>query len=159
MGAAAAGARMLGLDREATVHALGIAEYYGPRAPMMAAIDHPSMVKDSSAWGAQAGVTAALLAADGFTAPPPSLLRGSGAAGPELWSDLGSRWRITEQYFKPYPVCRWAHPAVRAAIDLVVGHNLDPASLARIQVTTFDPATRLTTRHPRTTEHAQYGLI
>lgn len=159
LGAAAVGARVLGLDRTATGHALGIAEYHGPRAPMMAAIDHPSMVKDSSAWGAHAGVTAALLAADGFTGPPPGLLNGSGPAGRGLWSDLGSRWRITEQYFKPYPVCRWAHPAVRATIDLAVAHELHPSSLARIQVTTFDPATRLTTRQPGNTEQAQYSLI
>lgn len=159
MGAAAVGARVLGLDRVATLHGLGIAEYHGPRAPMMAAIDHPSMVKDSSAWGAHIGVTAALLAAEGFTAPPPSLLSRAVAPGTELWGDLGSRWRILEQYFKPYPVCRWAHPAVRAVIDLVVAHDLGPASLAQIHVATFDPATRLTTRHPCTTEQAQYGLV
>lgn len=159
LGAAAVGARVLGLAPAATGHALGIAEYHGPRAPMMAGIDHPSMVKDSSAWGAHAGVTAALLAADGFTGPPPGLLSGSGAAGAELWGDLGTRWRVTEQYFKPYPVCRWAHPAVQATIDLVVAHDVAAASVARIEVTTFDPATRLTTRQPRTTEQAQYSLV
>jgi 2-methylcitrate dehydratase PrpD len=50
LGAAAVGARLLGLDATATWHALGIAEYSAPRAPMMRAIAHPTMVKDSSAW-------------------------------------------------------------------------------------------------------------
>ena len=153
LGAAAVGSRVLGLDRDATVHALGIAGYHGPRAPMMAGIDHPSMVKDSSAWGAHAGVTAALLASDGFTGPPPSV------SDADLWGDLGTRWRITEQYLKPYPVCRWAHPAVRATVDLVVAHDVDPASVEGIEVATFVPATRLTTRRPRTTEEAQYSLV
>jgi len=48
LGCAAIAARLRGLDSEQTRHALGIAEYYGPRAQMMCCIDHPTMVKDSS---------------------------------------------------------------------------------------------------------------
>jgi 2-methylcitrate dehydratase PrpD len=48
VGCAALGARALGLKREQTRHALGIAEYYGPRSQMMRCIDHPTMVKDGS---------------------------------------------------------------------------------------------------------------
>ena len=77
LGAAAAFSRLGGLDPSATVHALGTAEYHAPRAPMMRCIDHPSMVKDSSGWGAQVGVSAALLAADGFTGAPAAVLRPS----------------------------------------------------------------------------------
>ena len=155
LGAAAVGSRILGLDGAATLHSLGIAQYHGPRAPMMAAIGDPSMVKDSSAWGAHAGVTAALLAADGFTGPSPGLLA---APDPAAWLDLGDRWRILEQYFKPYPVCRWAQPAVQAAIDVVTAYDVDPASLRSLTVTTFDPATRLLASYPTTTEQAQYSL-
>ena len=50
--AAAAGARLVRLDREQTRHALGIAEYHGPRSQMMRCIDHPTMLKDGSGWGA-----------------------------------------------------------------------------------------------------------
>jgi hypothetical protein len=39
----------MGLDREVTRHALGIAEFHGPRGPMMRRIDHPTMPKDGSA--------------------------------------------------------------------------------------------------------------
>lgn len=154
IGAAAIGARALHLNSAQTQHALGIAEYSAPRAPMMRAIEHPTMVKDSSAWGAQSGVAAALLAADGFTGAPAALLQES--AG--VWSDLGTRWRILEQYFKPYPVCRWAHPAIRAAVDLVTSANLAPEHIDRIEVTTFAAATSLATREPADTEQAQYSL-
>ena len=41
--------------RSATRHALGIAEYHGPRSQIMRCIDHPTMVKDGSGWGAHAG--------------------------------------------------------------------------------------------------------
>jgi 2-methylcitrate dehydratase PrpD len=154
IGAAAIGARVLDLDSHATEHALGIAEYHAPRAPMMRAIAHPTMVKDSSAWGAHAGTSAALLAADGFTGAPAAVLN----ADAEPWSDLGRRWTILEQYFKPYPVCRWAHPAVHGVLTLVIDADLMPEAIERINVTTFDPATRLLTRLPATTEEAQYSL-
>lgn len=152
LGAAAIGARLLCLERGATWHALGIAEYSAPRAPMMRAIDHPTMVKDSSAWGAQAGVAAALLAAEGFTGAPAELMTSDDV------DDLGSRWHTLEQYFKPYPVCRWAHPAVQAALSLVSQTTVLPEHIDHVDVTTFAAATRLTTREPSTTEQAQYSL-
>ena len=52
----------LGLSAAQWQEALGIAEYHGPRAPMMRCIDYPTMVKDSTAWGAPSGVAAAYLA-------------------------------------------------------------------------------------------------
>ena len=51
-------------------HALGIAEFHAPRSQMMRCIDYPTMLKDGSGWGAMAGVSAAYLAADGFTGAP-----------------------------------------------------------------------------------------
>lgn len=154
IGAAAVAARALRLDAGSTQHALGVAEYAAPRAPMMRAIANPTMVKDSSAWGAQAGVAAALFAADGFTGAPAELLDHA----PELWDDLGSRWRVLEQYTKFHPVCRWAHPAVEAALDLRKRHAITPESIHDIEVRTFKAATELTARIPASTEEAQYSL-
>lgn len=113
------------------------------------------MVKDSSAWGALAGVPAALLACDGFTGAPAALATPGAEAGSDVWAGLGRRWLILDQYFKPFPVCRWAHPAVRATIHMVTEHGIDPGHIDRILVTTFHPATRLTSRMPHTTEEAQ----
>lgn len=154
IGAAAVAARALGLDPVSTQHALGVAEYAAPRAPMMRAITNPTMVKDSSAWGAQAGVAAALLAADDFTGAPAELLDHA----PELWRDLGSRWRIREQYTKSHPVCRWAHPAVEATLELRRHDAIRPESIRDIEVRTFKAATELTARIPASTEEAQYSL-
>jgi 2-methylcitrate dehydratase PrpD len=69
LGAAAVTARALGLDSAQTGHALGIAEYHGPRSQMMRCIDHPTMLKDGSGWGSMTGVLAGRLAA-GFTGAP-----------------------------------------------------------------------------------------
>ncbi len=55
---------------DTTRQALGVAEYFGPRGQILRACDSPTMVKDGSGWGAHVGVTAALLARDGFTGAP-----------------------------------------------------------------------------------------
>lgn len=153
---AAIGARLLKLDAAQTRHALGIAEYYGPRSQMMRVIDHPTMLKDGSGWGAMAGVSAAYLAADGFTGAPAVTVEYPDAA--EYWADLGTRWRILEQYFKAYPVCRWAQPAIEAALTLQRTHSIDAEQIATVQVHTFHEGTRLATRAPQSTDEAQYSL-
>ncbi len=156
VGCAALGARLLGLDEEQTGHAIGIAEYHGPRSQMMRVIDHPTMLKDGSGWGAMAGVSATYLAADGFTGAPAVTVTGPAVA--EIWSDLGSRWIITDQYFKPYPICRWAQPAVEAALALLAAEPVDPDEITEVHVHTFHEAARLATTRPANTEQAQYSL-
>lgn len=153
---AALGARYLGLNREHARHAIGIAEYHGPRSQMMRTIDHPSMVKDGSGWGAMAGVSAAYLARDGFTGAPAISVEGSEVKS--IWGDLGSQWYVTDQYIKLYPVCRWAQPPVEAVLDLQRRHEFGAAEVVAIQIDTFHEAKRLCTRHPKSTEEAQYSL-
>ena len=152
---AALGARVLGLDAARTREAIGIAEYHGPRSQMMRCIDDPTMVKDGSGWGAMAGVSAAYLAADGFTGAPAITVEAEDVA--DLWSDLGRRWRISEQYFKAFPVCRWAQPSLQAVLNLRATHRLVSADVERIEITTFHESRRLATRTPATTEQAQYS--
>ncbi|MEM1039631.1 MAG: MmgE/PrpD family protein [Pseudomonadota bacterium] len=156
LGAAAMGARLMGLSSELTLEALGIAEYHGPRSQMMRCIDHPTMVKDGSGWGAMAGVSSAYLAQGGFTGAPAISLTGQKVE--PIWNDMGTRWYIAEQYIKLYPVCRWAQPAVEAALALKRDHAIMTDSIARVDVTTFAEAARLAARHPATTEEAQYSL-
>lgn len=156
LGVTAVAARALKLDRARFAEAMGIAEYHGPRSQMMRCIDFPTMVKDGSGWGAMTGISAAYLAADGFTGAPALVWEDNAVA--DLWSDLGQRWRILEQYFKPYPVCRWAQPAVEAGLSLIRQHHPDPSDIERIEVETFEAAVRLDQARPATTEQAQYSL-
>jgi 2-methylcitrate dehydratase PrpD len=156
LGCAAVAARRLGLNRDKTRHALGIAEYNGPRSQMMRCIDHPSMLKDGSGWGAMTGVSAAYLANESFTGAPALTIEGEEAK--ESWDDFGQNWLITGQYFKPHAVCRWAQPAIEAALMLQQVHQLTPDKLDRIEVHTFREAVRLNSRHPQSTEQAQYSL-
>ena len=132
LGVAALGSRAMKLDDSRTREALGIAEYNGPRSQMMRCIDHPTMVKDGSGWGAMTGVVAAYLGREGFTGAPAVTVE-----GPETrhnWTDLGARWRLTEQYMKAYPVCRWAQPAMEAVAQLKAEHDIEPGAIRAIRI-------------------------
>ncbi len=156
LGCAAVGARLLGLSTDRTRHALGIAEYHGPRSQMMRCIDHPTMLKDGSGWGAMCGVSAAFLAGSGFSGAPAVTIEYPEAR--PFWEDLGRRWELLNQYFKPYPVCRWAQPAIAALASIMRRHTIDPAAVAEVEVTTFHEALRLAGHVPRNTEEAQYAI-
>ena len=156
VGVAALGARILGLDHQQMEEAIGIAEYNGPRSQMMRAIDYPTMVKDGAGWGAMAGVSAALLAKQGFTGAPAITV-----TNPDLgkhWGDLGSTWHIVNQYIKPWPVCRWAQPAATAVMHVMQNNKIAEESIEKISIHSFHEAIRLATRIPRDTEEAQYSL-
>lgn len=158
LGCAALGGRLMGFDERRMRDALGIAEYLGPRGQILRVCAEPSMLKDGSASGAHAGMTAALLAREGFTGAPALTVESDEVKA--LWSDLGQRWRIREQYFKAYPVCRWAQPAVEAALALRRAHRFDAQDVVTIVIESFREAIDLGSqcRAPATTDEAQYSL-
>ena len=154
-GVATAAARALGLTQEQIRHAAGIGEYHGPRSQMMRCIDHPTMLRDGVGWGAPSGVTAAYLAAEGFTGAPALTCE----EAPAFWADLGTAWRTVEDTsYKPYPCCRWAHPAIDAASDLMRAHNLVSADISGVEIKTFHNATRLAGHRPATLDEFSYSI-
>ncbi len=152
---AAVAARVQALPRDQTFEALGIAEYHGPRSQMMRCIDFPTMVKDGSTWGGLAGASAAVLAADGYTGAPALTLFDQDVEA--IWSDLGQRWYLHEQYFKAYPVCRWAQPAVECIRQLQSEHTIHASDVVRVEITSFHEAGRLATKQPNSSDQAQYS--
>lgn len=156
LGVVAMSARLRGLTDEQLRHALGVAEYHGPRSQMMREIATPTMLHDGSGWGAMVGVSAAVLAEKGFTGAPAITLEADDAA--PHWADLGRFWQMDHQYVKPYPVCRWAHAAIDATRALKLAHTLTPDQIARVEVRCFDEAAQLFQTMPDTTSKAQYSL-
>ncbi|MDG1864366.1 MAG: MmgE/PrpD family protein [Yoonia sp.] len=146
-------ARLWGLDHETARHAIGIAEYHGPRSQMMRDIDHPTMLKDGTGWGAMTAVSSALLAQAGFTGAPAISVE----QAPTYWADMGERWFTLEQYFKPYPVCRWAQAPIEGLLALRRLHGLAATDVAGIHVATFHESIRLATNNPKATDEAQYS--
>lgn len=156
LGAAAVAACHLDLTSDQTRHSLGIAEYHGPRSQMMRCIDHPTMLKDGSGWGAMAGVSAVMMAAGGFTGAPAVTVEGEDIR--HHWDDLGERWHILDQYFKPHAVCRWAQPAITALLEMRRRNPFSVEAIQSVRVHTFHEAVCLATRKPLNTEAAQYSL-
>ena len=157
VGVAAGAAKMLGANGEQIRHAAGIGEYHGPRSQMMRCIDHPTMLRDGVGWGAPAGVGGAYLALEGFTGAP--ALTCEGTAEAEFWQDLGTGWRVVEHtHYKPYPCCRWAHPSIDAAAELMRDNGLDHSQIASVEIRTFHNATRLAGHEPKTMDEFTYAI-
>ena len=154
---AAAAANLMRLTPEQAGHALGIAEYHAGNLPMMRDVDDPGMVKHGIGWGAMTGVTAAGLAARGYTGIPTLL------AFPEYqeWvCDIGQNYLMVEGVaWKParYACCGWAHAGVEGARRLVQEHAIILDDIARIVVAGSKSTVRLGTRLPTTTEEAQFN--
>ena len=152
MGAAVL-SRVLGLPEAQARHAIGIAEYHAPRSQMMRGVDHPTMLKDGTGWGAMTAVSSALLAQAGFTGAPAITVE----QAPAYWADLGDRWYSLEQYFKPYPVCRWAQAPIEGVLALRRAHGLVSQDVAQVHVASFHESIRLATHTPQDTDQAQYS--
>lgn len=142
-GAAAAVATILDLDTEQTRQALNIA------ASMPAGLKHNfgSMTKPMHAGqAARSGLTAAYLAAEGFTASDDAIgaVRGfidlySGDIDPnfETIPTLGERWGLIEDgiQVKKFPCCYFTHPGIAAALALREQHNLTAEEIVSVEVT------------------------
>ncbi|MBE9477106.1 MAG: MmgE/PrpD family protein [Proteobacteria bacterium] len=157
VGVAAACAKMLGCDAQAIRHAAGIGEYHGPRSQMMRCIDFPTMLRDGVGWGAPSGVTAAYLAREGFTGAPALTCEGKDAE--PYWHDLGDTWLTVEHtHYKPYPCCRWAHPALDAVQVLMTKNNLTHDRVKAVNIKTFHNATRLAGHEPQSADEFSYAI-
>jgi len=156
LGVVALGARLRSLNADILRQAFGIAEYHGPRSQMMREIATPTMLHDGSGMGAFTGLTALLLAEDGFEGAPAITIEADDVA--HHWQDLGRRWTVQENYIKPYPICRWAHAAIDALGALIDAHGLKADDVAKIEVCTFKESAALFPTMPSTTSQAQYSL-
>ncbi len=170
LGAAVAGARLLGLDADGVCNALGIAVSFG--GGVIEANRAGGTVKRlHCGWAAHAGLTAALLARNGFSGPPTALegrfgfyqafLSGQFDAS-AIVSGLGEHWELPEIYFKPYPANHYTHAGIDAA--LAIRRRVGPVdSIQRIELGTASAALR-TIGEPRSEKirpksgyHAQFS--
>ncbi|GHJ26908.1 MmgE/PrpD family protein [Streptomyces hygroscopicus subsp. hygroscopicus] len=142
-GAAAAAAAILRLDADRTMHALALAGSLS--AGIWAFVHDGAMSKRLHAGrAAEAGVTAALLAAHGVTGPAQifddvwgGFLRTFAPAGAEpaaLTAGLGREWRISRCSLKPYASCRSTHSSVDAVGAVLDRHGLGADDVAGIHV-------------------------
>lgn len=157
MGVVCAGSRLLGFDEQTFRHALGIAEYFSARCPMMRVVQTPTMLRDAHGAGAFVGLNALLMAQEGITGAPADTVEDPSVA--EHWVDIAKRWEIDSQYFKPWPVCRWAQPALTAMLALQRDYpELKADAIEAIRVETFYESMCLQGHTPSNADEAQYAL-
>jgi 2-methylcitrate dehydratase PrpD len=123
LGAAAGCARLLRLDERQTAMALGIAA----SQPVGLREQFGTMTKPFHPGGAaRAGLTSALLAAHGFTASPRALEAPRGfvqvvsdkRAWHEVTDELGQRFEISFNTYKPFACGIVIHPSIDACVQL-----------------------------------------
>jgi len=141
-GAAAAAARVLGLDASGTHHALAAA---AAQASGNWAFQENGGMELYLAAGTAArnGVSAALLAAGGFQGAAAPLEAADGGffmlasreARPEaLCESLGSRWRLQDTCIKMHPTCHSTQTAIDAVLNLRAKYGIGAADVERIEV-------------------------
>jgi 2-methylcitrate dehydratase PrpD len=129
MAAAAVASLLLRLDTEQMVNAIGIALSQG--SGVFEFLTNGSTVKSlHPGWAAQAGITAARLAACGMTGPETAIegrfglfacFAGDPAGGARFEAtlqDIGTRWHLLDAALKFSPCCHYLHPFIEAASEL-----------------------------------------
>jgi 2-methylcitrate dehydratase PrpD len=158
-GATVAAGKLLGFDAATFQSALGTAGSHGAFPPGGLQSNH-AMVKETIAWSSMTGVCAALLARDSFLGPPDFLDYSGRWDTSALVAGLGEpgRFAILDTYFKPYAVCRWAHPSVDGVLELKRRHGVRSEEIESIRVETFWEVTRLANDEPSNTIAAQFSI-
>lgn len=155
-GAAAAAGKLLKLTREEMANALGIAEAYAPVPKMGRIAKTGPMTKEAMPWGAMSGVTAALLAHEGFTGP--TTIYDNPDYDRSCLDSLGKSYEMMKIYFKPYCACRYTHAALDVVLELVTEQALSPDDILNITVGVGSGASLLSTTRPTSIEHAEYSF-
>lgn len=154
-GTAAGVGRILGLSPQKLNNALSVADFNAPLVPGSRSVEYPSMNKDGVPFGVMAGMLALEATLSGFSGNK-NLLEAEPYSS--LLDDLGENYEIMNLYFKPYPCCRWAHPAIDAVLCLVEEHKISADDIENVQILTFEGATRLCKAPPKSTDEAQYNI-
>lgn len=165
-GAAAAVCKLLNLNEEQIVHALGSAGTQA--AGLWEFIEDGAMSKQlHPGKAAMNGVISALLAKRGFTAASKILegRRGFFEAMSEnydvnkITDQLGQVYKIVENSFKIHASCRHTHPTMDLVIDLAKANGLTAEDVEEIRVGTYQVALDITDNdNPSTVYAAKFSL-
>ena len=143
------------LDRAALNNILSIAEFNAPLVPGIRSVEYPSMNKDGVPFGVMTGALALLAGQSGFTGNK-HLLEADEYR--HYLDDLGRNHEVMALYFKPYPCCRWGHPAIDACLSLMAAHRITAEDIEAVTIETFYKATQLSKDIPSCADAAQYNI-
>lgn len=141
-GAAASAGKLLGLNLDQMVNAMGIA-YAQAAGNIQCVLDGALTKRMQPGFAARGGLLSALLAKSGITGAKNIL---EGKAGlyrvylkddydpAPLVSELGEKFEGVNLSFKPYPCCRYTHTSIDATLQLVKAHRIDADEVDEITV-------------------------
>jgi 2-methylcitrate dehydratase PrpD len=164
LAAAAAGARLRGLDAGGISRAMRIA------TTLLLTPSYTNAVAGATALnvaGGMSGFAASLapeLALAGFEAQEDAVelalghLVGDGFAADGLLQELGTTWHITRNYFRLYACCNPIHPALDCLARGLAELRPSPADVARIDVSTYRFASVMRDPDPRNYFASKYSL-
>jgi len=171
LGAAAMAGRLMRLDEEKMVNAMGLA-YHQCGGAGSGVADGALAKRMGPGLAARAGITAALMAERGITGERDPLEGRTGLFNTYmggdydvkiLTSDLGTRFEGVNIGDKPYPCCGLTHACIDAALALVSRYKIAPDRIKSVTVYGGDPVYGLSQppeikSAPRTITDAQFSV-
>jgi 2-methylcitrate dehydratase PrpD len=164
LGAAAACSRLLGLNAAKTAMALGIAA----SQPIGVREQFGSMTKPFHVGGAaRAGLMSALMAHHGFTSSARALEAPRGLAQTfsskcdwsEITDQLGERFEISSNTYKPFACGIVIHPAIDGCVQLARAHALRAADIEQVDLLVHSLVLELTGKKaPRNGLEAKFSV-
>jgi 2-methylcitrate dehydratase PrpD len=170
-GAAAVAARLLRLEGEPFVHAMGIAG--SQTAGSMEFLAQGAWTKRlHPGWASHSGIWAALLARSGYSGPT-TILEGrdgflqaySGNPDPSLvLKDLGETYQVTRTSIKPHACCRYIQGPIDCLLDLRQNNGIVPADVATVRVGVLSAGMKIISepieakRNPKSVVDMQFSM-
>ena len=169
--AAGVAGRILGLDEETLVNAMGIA-YHQCSGNGQCVTEGALTKRMGPGFAARGGIVAALMAQKGITGAKECLegevglynlyIKGEYDPVP-LTADLGKRFAGTTVTMKPYPCCKGTHDSVDVALTLVDKFHIKPEDVQEITLYCQDETNFLIhplekRRHPENPVDSQFSI-
>ncbi|HEX3860408.1 MAG TPA: MmgE/PrpD family protein [Stellaceae bacterium] len=164
LAAAAAGARLRGLDAAGVSRAMRIATTLLLTPSYTNAVAGATTLNVAGGMSGFAGALAPDLAMAGFEAQPDAIeealgdLVGGGFAPDHLLDELGTRWEITRNYFRLYACCNPIHPSLDCLAAVLREGQLRPEQIERIEFATYRFASVMRNPDPPNYFASKYSL-
>ena len=164
LGAAAAGARLHGLDGAGVSLAMRVATTMLMTPSYNNTVAGGTTLNLPAGLGAVAATLAPEMAASGYVAQEDAIeealgvMVGAGFDPAKLPDDMGRRWEILENYFRFYACCNPIHAALDSLAETLAVLKPKPEEVALIDVQTFDFASVMRNPAPPNYFASKYSL-
>src|SRR5258708_11834509 len=164
LAAAAAGARLRGLDAAGISRAMRIATVLVLTPSYTNAVAGATALNVAGGMSGHAATLAPELALAGFEAQPDAIeealsqLVGGGFDPAHIIDELGTSWYITRNYFRLYACCNPVHPALDCLAAALAELRPRPEQVERIEVATYRFASVMRNPDPPNYFASKYSL-